>query len=216
MGRDGGSRFRMRRRFDGGAGHWDVATDDLRRVEAVEKRIGERAAGRTYSSEWRRVPADHSDATGIEGGVGDAGRTGQSRRSRIAAALDLQGRATTGPRTEAAGVSDRSAEGRRVVARHGLQPSRQPQDARGERPFRSRRAVQTDRRHDRRVSVARPARRLRRYEEEGARRPLQKRGPRVALPPATPKRFASTTSWMNSWARPSPTASRIWPPTKVG
>ena len=112
-GRAGRRRDRDRRTRDGAVAHDDPRGP--RRVARGRERRG-RGAGPTR----RRWPAaDRGDDAGDRRGAGVAGRSGDPRRSGIAAALDLEEHAQARDRVDGPGLRRQPAEGRAVAAASG-------------------------------------------------------------------------------------------------
>ncbi len=182
LGSDGGPGDGARRHHGGGARDRDRTFHHPARPQGV----GIAPARRTATdSAARRRPQENagkrSDAADRSRRVGGADRGGPSA---VAAALDVEERAAFGGGPPSHGPRGQPATGGRTARGGGLQSAGQPQDPRRLEPPGPRRAVPVHQPAGAAVPSGHTARHLRRYEEEGTGRRLQKRGATVAAPRA--------------------------------
>ena len=122
-----------------------VADDDSRGPRRIARRRERR--GRGAGPTRRRWPAaDRRDHAGDRRGAGVAGRSGDARRSRIPAALDLEEHAQARDRVDGPGLRGQPAEGRAVARREWLQLAGDAEDDRRDGSSRPRRAVRVHQR----------------------------------------------------------------------
>ena len=142
----------------------------------------------------QRTEAD-PDVAGCAGGIGG---TADTRRSRVAPALDLQEHESSGGGIDAAGAYRQPPDGGAALERGRLQFAEQSQDEGGRVSPGSQCSVRAYQPDGEAVSAAGPAGDIGGHKEEGAGRVPSRTGGESGSPRVSRKRYRSMTSWIKA------------------
>ena len=157
---------------------WSGSYNDSARDQGT--RFGCRAHRRTAASPRSGPQASGPSGPRVESRIGSAGRTGDSGRSPIAIALDLQKHANSGEGIEGSKALGRGDNRPPSVERSRLQSAGQPQDARRSVASGSGRTVSLYQPPGEDAAAAKSAHGLRRHQEERSGWQPEKPGPNMA------------------------------------